>query len=220
MGDYIPTQDAQAALWMRSFADAIVASPSTYELSSIDATTIDDAVTAFENALAISSAGATRTSQTIQDKDNARNAAETLVRQYAIDIKYNAAIDDGTKIAIGVRPVNNNRDPIYCPQTSPLLNIVAATPGAHTVRYADSFTMDSGAKPFGAAALQLYAYIGDEPTVDENLATFVGLYTRNPIAIAFTPEDDGKMATYFARWSGRRGDTGPFSLPVSMRIAA
>jgi hypothetical protein len=28
------------------------------------------------------------------------------------------------------------------------------------------------------------------------------------------------VATYFARWASRRGDVGPSSLPVSMRIAA
>ena len=55
---------------------------------------------------------------------------------------------------------------------------------------------------------------------DANDAVFVGNFTKNPIAVAFSPEDDGKCATYFARWQSRCGDTGPWSLPVTMRIAA
>lgn len=46
--------------------------------------------------------------------------------------------------------MNPNREPIECPQTCPLLNVIAATPGAQTLRYADSMTPDSPAKPFGA----------------------------------------------------------------------
>jgi hypothetical protein len=38
--------------------------------------------------------------------------------------------------------------------------------------------------------------------------------------VDFQPEHDGKVATYFACWSGRRGETGPWSASVSMRIAA
>jgi hypothetical protein len=51
-------------------------------------------------------------------------------------------------------------------------------------------------------------------------AGFYGAFTKNPVAVGFAGTDDGKMATYFARWASPRGDVGPWSLPVSMRIAA
>ena len=124
------------------------------------------------------------------------------------------------KIDIGVRPVNESKTPIFCPQTSPLINVTAATPGAHTLKFADSLEPNLRRRPFGAAALQLFCHIGPEPIVDEDQAQFIGLFTKNPAVVAFTPEDDGKCATYFCRWSGKRGDVGPWSLPVSMRIAA
>lgn len=119
-----------------------------------------------------------------------------------------------------MRPVNNSRERIDCPQTSPLLNIKAATPGSHTVTYADSLEPEKKAKPFGAASIQLFCAIKDTATENVNDAAFVGLFTMNPIATEFGEADDGKMATYFARWSGKRGDVGPWSLPISMAIAA
>ena len=55
---------------------------------------------------------------------------------------------------------------------------------------------------------------------DPEQAQFYGAFKKNPVAVGFDPADDGKVATYFARRASRRGDVGPWSLPVSMRIAA
>jgi hypothetical protein len=217
---YIPAKDAEASLWMQTFANGISANPSTYQLQSTDATTISNTVNAFKNALTVSVDPATRTATTIAVKDDARATAEALCRQYAINIKFNAGISDANKIAIGVRPVNPNRSPVNVPASSPLLNVVGATPGSQTVRYADTSTPDSGKKPFGAVQLQLFVAVGTTPTNDETTAQLYGSFTKNPVGVGFSPDDDGKVATYFGRWVSRKGDVGPWSLPVSMRIAA
>jgi hypothetical protein len=106
------------------------------------------------------------------------------------------------------------------PQTSPLLSILGATPGAQTLRYADSNTPDAAAKPFGAMLIQIYVAIADSAVIDADDASFYGAFTRNPVDVNFAQGDDGKMATYVARWQSRRGEVGPWSLPVSMRIVA
>ncbi|HEY7115789.1 MAG TPA: hypothetical protein VH475_04330 [Tepidisphaeraceae bacterium] len=220
MTDFIPNPDAQALIWMQAFAAGIAANPPLYMLTTPDATAISAAVSAFDTALAASSNPATRTPVTIAAKDGARAAGESICRQFAILIKYNAGVSDPDKIAIGVRPVNPAREPIDCPQTSPLLNVIAATPGQQTLRYADSMTPDSPAKPFGASELQLFVAIGTAAVTDPAQATFYGKFSRNPVAVDFAAADNGKQATYFARWASRRGQTGPWSLPVTMAIAA
>jgi hypothetical protein len=58
------------------------------------------------------------------------------------------------------------------------------------------------------------------PAYDPKQAQFRGTVTRNSVHVGFEPSENGKVATYFARWAGRRGDVGPWSLPVFMRIAA
>jgi hypothetical protein len=131
---YIPAKDAEASLWMQTFANGISANVSTYQLSTSDATTINNAVNAFKSALAVTSDPATRTPTNIATKDGARATAEAICRQYAMGIKLNAGISDANKIAIGVRPVNPNRSPINVPESSPLLNVIGATPGSQTVR--------------------------------------------------------------------------------------
>lgn len=150
---YIPAREADALLWMKAFANTIAAGPETYMITASDADTISSAVSAFDVALDLVSEPANRTPVNINAKDTARNAAVTLCRQYASQIKMNNGISDAAKIAAGVRPVNTSREPIWCPQTSPLVNVVAATPGAHTVHYADSLEPNERKKPFGAAAI-------------------------------------------------------------------
>jgi hypothetical protein len=205
---------------MQVFLGGIAANAGTYQLAAPDVNAIEVAVEAFAAAYAIANNPATRTPVTIATKDEARAEAEEICRQYAIQIKFNAGISDPLKIAIGVRPVNTSRQPINPPASSPLLNVLGATPGSHTVRFADTSTPDSGAKPFGAAQIQLFVAVATSAAVDPGTADFYGAFTRNPIGVSFDAANDGKIATYFARWASLKGDTGPWSLPVSMRIAA
>jgi hypothetical protein len=62
--------------------------------------------------------------------------------------------------------------------------------------------------------------IGTEEPAPLSACQFYGKFTRNPINVEFSETDDGKMATYYARWASVRGETGPWSLPATMRIAA
>ena len=217
---FIPSREAEALAWMQTFAAGMTASPATYLVTASDALAITDAVNAFADAYSVTVDPATKTPVTVNIKDTAQASATQICRQYASLIKVNAGISDANKIAIGVRPVNNSRSPINVPDSSPLLNVIGATPGAQTVRYADTNSPDKAAKPFGAAQLQLFVAIGATAVADPDVAPFYGAFTKNPIGVGFSSADDGKMATYFARWASVRGDVGPWSLPVSMRIAA
>lgn len=217
---YIPAEDAMALAWMTGFSSGITANPGIYMLAAADASAIAAAVAAFNTAFYAAENQATRTPAAVSLKDQTRNSAEQICRQYVMLIKVNPAISDQDKINIGVRPENTSRDPITCPQSSPLVNVLGSTPGLQTVVYADTNTPDSKAKPFGAMQLQLFVAVADEPTVDATDALYYGSFTRNPVPVLFTDEQDGKVATYFARWVGRRGDHGQWSQPVSMRIAA
>jgi hypothetical protein len=132
---FIPTRDADALAWMQVFAEGLTASPGTYMVSAADAATVTAAVNGFAAAYAATVDPATRTKITVSAKDSTRISAEQVCRQFAALIKQNSGISNEDKLAIGVRPVNSSRSPINVPNSSPLLNIIGATPGAQTVRY-------------------------------------------------------------------------------------
>jgi hypothetical protein len=220
MSDYIPAEDAQFSLWAQAYSNGISADPAKYMMTAAEAASIAGVVTSFVDALLVATTEATRTKGTVAAKDDARSICETLCRQYAMFIKDNTGITDQDKIDIGVRPLNPDREPIEVPSTQPLLNILGNLPGTQTLRYSDSSTPDSRARPFGASELQLFLGIGTEEPAPLSACQFYGKFTRNPIEVSFSENDDGKLATYYSRWASPRGQVGPWSLPVSMRIAA
>jgi hypothetical protein len=220
--DFIPESDIAAAQWMRAFAENIAAAPAEYQLCPADSSSISAAVQRYLEALRVARDPARRTMGTVIAKDDARSAAKHLCRMYAGLIKLNRGIDDASKIAVGVRPINPTKGKIRVPRSSPAVYCIAATPGQHTLRFNDSFGNSGprGGKPFGATHLQLFRHIGDQRVRDPGLAQFFCAVTRNPIAVNFAQADAGKVATYFARWQSRRGETGPWSIPVSMHVVA
>src|SRR5687767_11080105 len=112
---YIPTPDEAFRTWAVGFATNISINPPLYSLTAAQAASIQSVVDDFVDKLAISSNVLTRTQQAIADKDDSRSIAESLCRQYAVQIKSNVGVSDGDKINIGVRPINPDREPIECP---------------------------------------------------------------------------------------------------------
>src|SRR5205823_6764088 len=117
MSDYMGRTDWQMLNWMTVFASKLSGDPAKYMVSIPEAAGIQSAVDGFAAAYADSIDPEQRTPVVVAIKDDARNAAAQLCRQYAGLIKLNAGISDADKIAAGVRPVNPNRQPIHCPQT-------------------------------------------------------------------------------------------------------
>jgi hypothetical protein len=219
--DYIPATDAGFRAWAVNFASHMTSDFAAYMMTPAQAAVIQAAVDDFVEKYEITLDPDLKTKTTVIAKDNARSIAEGMCRDFAILIKDNLGIDDESKVAAGVRPINPDRDPINVPMTSPLLNVLGNTPGTQTLRFADPTTPDSKAKPFGAGSLQLFLAVteGDEPAPLTD-ARFHSMPTKNPIAVDFTQEQDGKLATYYARWASVKGEFGPWSLPIAMRIAA
>jgi hypothetical protein len=220
MPDYIPSNEDGFQTWGLNFANTISGNPPQWMLTAAQALSIQNAVDDFVAKKIIANTELTRNKQTIADKDDARSIAETMCRQYAMMIKDNIGITDGDKLLVGVRPINPDRENIDPPSTQPLLNILGNTPGIQTVVYADTTTPDSKAKAPGATSLQLFRGIGTEENLPVSQCQFYGAMTRNPIDVEFDEDDDGKISTFYARWANAKGEVGPFSLPISMRIAA
>lgn len=223
---YIPRSQSGAANWLRTFATVIGRDPLAYHLGVADAAAIQSAVNAFDAAYLLTTHPSTRTLPAIAGKDDARAAAERVCQQYYVRIKADDGVSDALKFNAGVRPMNRGRSRIQCPPDAPMLAVISVTPGRHVLQY---HNVDSSAarKPFGAIGLQLMMKLADATDATEATdadgpidARLQGTYTRNPMTVHFDRHDDLKIATYVARWCSRRGDTGAWSAPVSMRVVA
>lgn len=218
-GPYIPAPDADFATWLANFEALVAVNFAAYGLTAgqaMDVTTVD---TAFQSAYTASQDPGTRTPVTVSAKDAARITAEATVRPMAIFIRNNPAVDDPTKIALGLTVPSFPPVPVPVPTSFPVMDILAATPGQHKISYADSDAPVGKAKPYGVFDLELWAVTGVAPAPDPTGAVFVGGRTKSPFFVDLNPADAGKIITYFARWVTRTQKVGPWSSGVSMTIA-
>lgn len=218
--DYIPEKDTDAVGWLMRFAQRLASVPNLYHVAPEAAAEVLAATTAFQAALAVTTRAATRTSVTIITKNEKRKAAEQLVRRYAGQIKADADIDSGLKRALGIHPPRQRKRRVPAPQETPRLVPLRAASLRQEVRFFRQTELGNRRirKPYGAAQLQLYMTVADGPVCDPERAQFYRAFSANPAQVTFTKADDGKVATYYARWASARGETGPWSQPLTMRI--
>jgi hypothetical protein len=220
MASYIPQRDSDLGQWMGNFSTLITASPGVYGLTAGDATTIATYVNAFSAALAVVNNPATKTKATVATKDGAKAAMLDIVRPYAIQVRNNNGVSNADKTALGLTIVDRTPTPVPPPASSPLINVIAATPGEHTLRFSDSNAPDKRGKPAGTIGLQLFVAVASGAVGDPAVAPFKAFVTRQPYAVAFEPADNGKLATYFARWQNGKGDVGPWSTAITFTIVS
>ena len=209
--NYIPPREADFVNWVDNFSTLITADPTSYGLSSGDASALAALVATYLGAYSAAVNPSTRGPSTISAKDAARANVTARSRQLAIIIQSNPSVTDEQKTDLGITVRKTNRTPIPAPTTSPLLAFIAATPLQHTLRASDQLTPDSRAKPFGALSLRLRVWVAPIGTSPSGPPTYTLQLTTNPIAIDFDSGDIGKIASYVGNWVTRTGLIGPDS---------
>lgn len=214
---YMPRRDSLALQWMTIFAAELAEDPSRYFISSDEAASVVNAVEAFAAAFTLASSPSTRTATAVLHKDECRVAAELACRPIYLRIKCNPAISDGDKVSLGVRPVNPARTRISAPDGAPVIRLIGISTSGHTINFADPSSLTRRGKPVGATQLQLFRRFDDHPSGAMQL---VGCFTRWPIRVDYNVADNGRTAIYAARWMTRRGETSPWSKPLTVPVVA
>lgn len=213
--DYIPARDGDFNIWINNYSTLITAGPVPYGLTSTQATALAGLTSTWNTAYAAATSGATRGPMSVNAKDVARANVQQYARELAIIIQATTTVTEEQKTALVITVRKTNRTPIPPPTTNPLLNIIAATPLQHTLRYADQLTPDSRSRPFGVAALKLRVEIEPIGTPPTGIAAQTLILTRNPVAVDFLSGNVGKVAYYTGVWINGKGEEGPVSVTTS-----
>ena len=219
MTSYIPARDTNLQAWAANFSTKITANPPLYGLTSADAAAIAAPVAAYTAALSIVTTPATKTKTTVADKDAARASMLALVRPYAQLVRNNAGVSNEDKLALGLTIPDTSPTPIPAPTTQPVISVPVLTPGTAVLRYADTTSPTSRAKPAGVIGMQLFGSQDATPPVDPADWNFLGIVTTQPYEIDTSGMDPTKVLNLTARWQTRRGLVGPFAASVQIRIA-
>jgi hypothetical protein len=217
--DYIPTRDADFAIWLLNFSTLLTAAPTTYGLTAPDAVAVAAVTSTFEAAFDASSNPSTRTAGTVAAKDVARANAQLVVRPFAVLISLNTSVSDEAKQDIGVTVRKTFPTPIPAPVDAPNLGVQRMIPGQFTGSYNVVGNIGK-AKPTGSIGVEIVKSIGTVYATDPSQCQLEGTFTKSPFRIGFATEDTGKKVTLFARFTtrggpGGRAQTGPWSLPLT-----
>ena len=216
---YIPAKDSLFQAWALNFNTLILANPANYGLAAADATAIGVQYAAWYAAWQLAINPATRTKPSVAAKDATKAASMALFRLYAQQVRRNAGVSNALKANLGLTIADLTPTPIPAPATSPILEVVAATPLQHTIRYADQNTPALRAKPQGVLFLEIHAATSATVISNPDLLPIIKNATKQPVAIDWTSGDVGKTAYYAGRWITRRGLVGPWSNIVSFTVA-
>jgi hypothetical protein len=217
---YIPNRDPELDTWLLNFKTLIAANPTNYGLVAADSTAISNGFTAWHAAYLAASNPTTRTKATVMTKNEQKATVLGIVRGYAATIRANKAVSDELKVGLGLHVRDTQPTPVPPPATYPMLSVAGMGQGLQNLRAADQNSPAKRGKPAGSAGLLLFRAVGTAPVSDPTQAIFLSFVTRAEYNSQFTSADNGKTATYFARWTNSKGEVGPWGPPVSMPIAA
>lgn len=215
-----PTADGPLDTWANNFKTLIAASPTSYGLVTADGTALTTAYNAWHTAYLAAINPTTRTKATVEAKNVQKANLLTVVRGYAATIRVNRAVSNELKIGLGLNVRDTSPTPVPPPSTYPTLTILEPMRGVQDLRARDSASPDRRAKPTGTAGMLLFRAVGTTAATDPEQAEFLTFAGKTDLAFNFTPADNGKIATYFARWTNGKGEVGPWGPPSSMPIAA
>jgi hypothetical protein len=217
---YIPSKDGDLEAWLANFKTLIAASPTSYGLVASDATAVTNAYNAWHTAYLAAVNPTTRTKLTVAAKNQQKAIVLGVVRGYAATIRANAAVSDSLKGGLGLHVRDTTPTPVPPPSTFPTLIITEPMRGLQDLNAHDSTTPNKRAKPSGTAGILLFRAIGATAATDQAEADFLSFVSRTEFKATFDPADNGKTATYFARWTNSKGEVGPWGPAASMPIAA
>ena len=219
--DYIPEPIGELVIWGQNFVsyigvNVLVLAPLTAAVATALSTAYSQMVTAINN------------NTTAQAAAQAANAAqelaianfETKTRDVAQQMQASPTVTDQQREAAGLPVYDTIRTAVAPPSTRPTFEIDISDRLRHIIKFRDELTPDTRAKPAGAREAEIWHKVSDTQPVSENDYDYLAGDSATPYVAAFDGAQAGKTVWYLLRWKSTRGETGPWSFPLSAKVPA
>jgi len=248
LSKFIPSSDRDFALTAGQFAAHLAAHPAECGISAEQAEVVAESVGIFRGALAKVVHRGSRTQLGVLQKNEARQRAETVIREIANIIRAHPGVDAQHKFILRIRrrPARLRKRP--CPKRAPMLifrgsrdgvRYEAGTgggSGAHILEFldvGDTLRKDLGiirrARPEGAVRLELFVDLvpAGQPVPGGPLDCvragrgwpwYLRSFTRSPIEVQFPLPAQPALVCYWGRWADSSGEVSRFSQTCIARI--
>ena len=217
---FIPNGDIDFDAMAQVFSNVLWRDPVRFGVSPESSDALAAAVWAFHDALAAARAGGARSQVATRIKDDARAAAEKIIRRIAGQIRADETVTVAMRLELGMRERAGKPKVLGVPNESPRLRFVRAIhEAAHLVEHELSFTsLDDKPRPPGAVRVELFidlvppeAPIPSHPAAGGARPFYVRSYARSPIRLMPPRAKVPMRVVYWARWADSVGNVGPMS---------
>ena len=218
--DWIPHPDAEFHTFFTAFKDWCATNGVAKGLTAPEVTALSAAFDDWSDRYAahLAAQNAARTAKLA--KDDARTAAEEIVRTLARKFQSSSAMSDTDRMAAQLTVASPTRSAAPAPTTRPIATVDTTERLRHTIHFKDVTTPNSRKKPDGVMGVEIWCALGATPPPDASTCSFVALDTNSPYVVEYDGGDANKTAHYLLRWVNTRGEKGPWSETVSATIGA
>ncbi len=217
-GDTFDGSDDKFDETQKQFVSAVAANPAKYGLTPQDATALQASQVAWTTAYPAHTKAHQDAITARETKDSARKQHVNVMRGMAHRINGNPAVDNAMRISVGMKPRAETRAAVAPPATQPVAHVEADGRFTLRITIVDRETMKRAAKPAGVHGFEIWSFVGDTPPIDPSGYTFVAVSTRSPYVDERLPADAGKTVNYVCRWQNKKGEPGPWSQVVAVKI--
>jgi hypothetical protein len=216
--DFIPGGDDEFHTFAGQFASGARRQLQALGLTEDDLTEIDGAMASWSAAHQACIAGRAQAHALTEAKNQARAAAEKVIRGKAKKINAAPGVDNALRATVGLPDHDPATKGAPAPTTRPLVRLEATGHFALTLHLTDEARPASKAKPAGVHACKIYRFVGDAPPADPASFVYVADVTRTTIVDMLPAADAGKTVHYACRWVNAKMEPGPWSDIASAKI--
>lgn len=211
-----PTENGLLA-WSLNFKNLITASPTTYGLTTGDATAYGLVHTAYADALAACEPSV-RNKTAVATKNVAKTTLKTQATLLANAIYGTPTVTVPQKVELGIPP-RATPAPIPAPASAPAIEILSLSGWTVKIRLKDTASGATRGKPPGVIGASVFTYVGATPPADVSQWMFEGNTGRVTVNVAFnTTVAAGAKVWITAFWFNNRKQSGPVAIAASVRV--
>lgn len=214
---FLPTTDSGLLTWSANFNQLISATPTTYGLTTVQASAYIAANDSYATALQTARDPGTRTRPSVAAKDAAREKLKTLARLYAKIVDATPSVTDAQKLSLGLT-IRKRPTPIPAPGMSPIVEVLSVNGRAVMVRLHSDEPSRRG-RPSEVAGAKIDSFVGENPSDDIEDWRYEDSTTKMVYEVTFAASVvPGTRVWIAAVWYNPKAEDGPLSQPTNAVI--
>ena len=210
---YIPTKERIFYPWSKNLVNVSKVKGVQWGILPTDTENLDMLFSIYETKYQISIDPATRTAVTVQEKNDAKKALTSAIREYCMGhLLHNHLVTDSDRKLLELPVYDHTHTPAPLPHTAPVGIVDTSAHQRHTLRVTDSVEeRPRGGLPKHVSGFEAWRKVGGAPPADDDDFEYLNFSSTTSMVVEYTYGQVGVTVWYRFRWVNSRNQPGPWS---------